>query len=118
MAMVFTTTAGRSGLSLCQERSVSATALSSQDRAGRSPYPGLLPLLSLVASIGTMDARQGLRHLRTPIGRRDRHDQVNGCRAASADPTRCDPTSPAYRGSARSDGGRVAPTLGAIPSSA
>src|SRR6266487_1756148 len=115
LGLVYATAAGRSGLPHLQKRPEAAANFSSQNRAGRGSYPGLLSGVGDVANIGNVDERQRTGHVRATVGGRDRHDQVDGRRAAGSFRPGASRTATSGGFQAGPDGGGIAPTLGSAP---
>src|ERR1044071_3331048 len=118
LGLVYATAAGRSGLPHLQKRPEAAAHFSSQNRAGRGSYPGLLSGVGDVANLGNVDERQRTGHLCAAVGGGDRHDQVDGCRAARSYRQGASRTTASGGFHARSDGGGIAPTVGSAAADA
>src|SRR5207247_8891149 len=82
LGLVYATAAGRSGLPHLQKRPEAAANFSSQNRASRGSYPGLLSGVGDVANLGNVDERQRTGHVRARVGGGGSHQQVVGCGAA------------------------------------
>ena len=115
LGLVYATAAGRSGLPHLQKRPEAAADFSSQNRADRGSYPGLLSGVGDVANTGNVDERQRTGHVCAAVGGGDRHDQVDGCRAARSFRPGASRTAASGGFQAGPDGGGIAPTVGSTP---
>ena len=84
LALVYSALPGRGCLPHQQKRSEPATRLSSKDRTGRSPHPGLLFKPRPLADPGDVDARQRAGRLRPPVDQGNRHRAQHGRGAPGA----------------------------------
>src|SRR5438094_9317357 len=112
LGLVYATAAGRSGLPHLQKAPEAAANFSSQNRAGRGSYPGLLSGVGDVANLGNVDERQRTGHVCAAVGGGDRHDQVDGRGAARSFRPAASRTAASGGFQAGPDGGGTASTCG------